>query len=231
MTVDVAMDVLGLSGEPTAVEVRRAYLRQVKAHPPERDADGFRLVREAYERLQIAYAGPLSLSEVPKSAEVVPKPVDPGPRVVVPEPKVVVPEPRVVVPEPVDPEPRVAATEVLALPRSIQEQLELLKRALADGDPLAAADSMIWLYGRPLLESAPVAEPLLALDTMLALMERGRFRRARALLNALESYLLLNPRPGGFGSEVGARWKLAGELLAVSQLDARLGACPCGGLA
>jgi len=35
-------------------ELRRAYLRAVKAHPPERDADGFREVRAAYEHLQQA---------------------------------------------------------------------------------------------------------------------------------------------------------------------------------
>ena len=46
-----AFATLGL-GEHTAVTqdaIRRAYLRQVRAHPPERDPEGFRRVREAYE--------------------------------------------------------------------------------------------------------------------------------------------------------------------------------------
>jgi hypothetical protein len=49
-----ALELLGV-GQLDGVsqdELRRAYLRAVKAHPPERDADGFREVREAYELLQ-----------------------------------------------------------------------------------------------------------------------------------------------------------------------------------
>jgi len=189
MQVDVALDVLGLSGEPTAAEVRRAYLRQVKAHPPERDPEGFRRVREAYDRLQAGYQAP---------------------RVAEPEAE----------PAPLLP----------SMPQPAQEQLELLKRALAGADPLAAAESMIWLYARPLLESVPVPAPALALDTMLALMERGRFKRAGELLKALEDYASLNPLPGGFGNEVAARWKLVTELLATSELDSRLARALATGL-
>ena len=45
---------LGLSaGEPvTHDRLRRAYLRRLRAHPPERDPDGFRQLREAFEQLE-----------------------------------------------------------------------------------------------------------------------------------------------------------------------------------
>jgi hypothetical protein len=89
---------------------------------------------------------------------------------------------------------------------------------------------MIWLYTRPLLESVPVPAPALALDTVLALMERGRSKRGGELLKALEDYASLNPLPGGFGNEVAARWKLATELLATSELDARLARALATGL-
>lgn len=201
MQVDVAMEVLGLSGEPTAAEVRRAYLRQVKAHPPERDAEGFRRVREAYERLQAGYVAPFAVVAVEEPAPVAGEPVS------------VADEPRL----PVSGQP-------------VQDQLERLKGALAGDQPAAAAESMIWLYTRPLLESVPVPAPALALDTVLALMERGRSKRAGELLKALEDYASLNPLPGGFGNEVAARWKLATELLATSELDARLARALATGL-
>src|SRR4051794_35246476 len=45
---------LGLAaGEPvTHDQVRRAYLRRLRLHPPERDPVGFRRLREAFERLE-----------------------------------------------------------------------------------------------------------------------------------------------------------------------------------
>lgn len=49
-----ALELLGLTtGEPvTHDQLRRAYLRRLRAHPPERDPDGFRRLREAFERLE-----------------------------------------------------------------------------------------------------------------------------------------------------------------------------------
>lgn len=42
---------LGIGEEATDKEVRRAYLRRLKKHPPERDPDGFQRIRNAYEQL------------------------------------------------------------------------------------------------------------------------------------------------------------------------------------
>jgi hypothetical protein len=49
-----AFELLGLTtGDPfTHDRLRRAYLRRLRAHPPERDPDGFRRLREAFEQLE-----------------------------------------------------------------------------------------------------------------------------------------------------------------------------------
>ncbi len=42
--------VLGVSRGASADEVRQAYFRLVREHPPERDPEEFKRIREAYER-------------------------------------------------------------------------------------------------------------------------------------------------------------------------------------
>lgn len=43
---------LGVDANATSAEVRIAYLQKVREHPPERDPEGFKRVREAYEALR-----------------------------------------------------------------------------------------------------------------------------------------------------------------------------------
>lgn len=43
---------LGVDPDATGAEIRRAYLDKVREHPPERDPEGFKRVREAYEQLR-----------------------------------------------------------------------------------------------------------------------------------------------------------------------------------
>ncbi|MDP2659676.1 MAG: DnaJ domain-containing protein [Dehalococcoidia bacterium] len=43
---------LGIDPDATGDEIRRAYLEKVREHPPERDPEGFKRVREAYEHLR-----------------------------------------------------------------------------------------------------------------------------------------------------------------------------------
>lgn len=84
MTSDEACELLVLKPGADSAAVRAAYLRAVKAHPPERDPDGFQRVREAYELLRRA----------------------PGPRPIVvthPGQPVVVPEPSAAAPAPIAP--------------------------------------------------------------------------------------------------------------------------------
>lgn len=47
-----ALSELGLTPPTSEEAIRRAYLKGVRAHPPERDPEGFRRVREAYELLK-----------------------------------------------------------------------------------------------------------------------------------------------------------------------------------
>lgn len=53
MTYDEGLSVLGVSDTASHKEVRRAYLRLVKQHKPERDPEGFKRVRAAYETVKV----------------------------------------------------------------------------------------------------------------------------------------------------------------------------------
>ncbi|TAK31713.1 MAG: hypothetical protein EPO21_16875 [Chloroflexota bacterium] len=44
--------VLGVSPESTPSEIRGAYFALVRAHPPERDPEGFKRIRAAYDQLR-----------------------------------------------------------------------------------------------------------------------------------------------------------------------------------
>jgi curved DNA-binding protein CbpA len=44
--------ILGIGPEATDGEIRAAYLRQIKQHPPERDPAQFERIRDAYEHLR-----------------------------------------------------------------------------------------------------------------------------------------------------------------------------------
>ena len=46
--------VLSLKRGASHDEIRRAYFRQVREHPPETDPDGFKAIRAAYEQLRSA---------------------------------------------------------------------------------------------------------------------------------------------------------------------------------
>lgn len=43
---------LGLEPTATAEEIKQAYFRQVRLHPPEKDPKAFKRIRAAYERLR-----------------------------------------------------------------------------------------------------------------------------------------------------------------------------------
>lgn len=44
--------VLGIEREASEAEIKRAYFSLVREHPPERDPEGFKRVRAAYEQLK-----------------------------------------------------------------------------------------------------------------------------------------------------------------------------------
>jgi curved DNA-binding protein CbpA len=47
-----ATEVLGISENATDEEIRAAYLKKVKEHPPDRSPDEFERIRDAYETLR-----------------------------------------------------------------------------------------------------------------------------------------------------------------------------------
>ena len=67
MTRGEAHEILGTDDDTSVDAIRRAYLRAVKAHPPERDPDGFQRVREAYELLR-APAAQIPVTDAPRTA-------------------------------------------------------------------------------------------------------------------------------------------------------------------
>ena len=52
MEVESAFEALGLQGPVPHAALKRAYLKSVRRHPPERDPEGFRRVRDAFEWLE-----------------------------------------------------------------------------------------------------------------------------------------------------------------------------------
>lgn len=58
--------VLRVDREAGEAAIRQAYLEGVRGHPPERDPEGFKRVRQAYERLATADARAAALVEVPE---------------------------------------------------------------------------------------------------------------------------------------------------------------------
>lgn len=44
--------VLGIERQATEAEIKRAYFTLVRQHPPERDPEGFKRIRAAYEKLR-----------------------------------------------------------------------------------------------------------------------------------------------------------------------------------
>lgn len=47
-----ARQALGVSPEASDAELRAAYVEKVRQHPPDRDAEAFEKIRDAYERLR-----------------------------------------------------------------------------------------------------------------------------------------------------------------------------------
>ena len=75
-----ARELLGVGEDADADTLRRAYLRALKKHRPERDPEGFKRVREAYELLQTSigarWAGPPPSALRPSALDEAPAGVD-----------------------------------------------------------------------------------------------------------------------------------------------------------
>lgn len=68
ISVSEAHEILGVSQQATEEEVRRAYLALVRENPPDRDADKFRQIHEAYKMMSdplVLARAQLQLAPVP----------------------------------------------------------------------------------------------------------------------------------------------------------------------
>jgi hypothetical protein len=212
MTVERALAVLGLTGQPSPDEIRRAYLRQVKQHPPERDRDGFQRVREAFDFLKrnpwLVYQA--AETETETETETESALADP-------------PAMQLASSEP--------AGEAESFERGeLERQLEELNEARANDDPVAGARAMTKLYARQPPEAGPIPSPLLCLQTFIALVERKDFEDARQLLEAFEGHAALHRMEASFGADISARWRLAREVAAISDYDRPLASAMARGL-
>jgi curved DNA-binding protein CbpA len=52
LPADNPYKVLGVERTATEAEIKQAYFRLVREHPPERDPEGFKHIRAAYEKLR-----------------------------------------------------------------------------------------------------------------------------------------------------------------------------------
>jgi curved DNA-binding protein CbpA len=52
LRADNPYQLLGIEREASEAEIKRAYFSKVREHPPERDPEGFKRIRAAYEQLK-----------------------------------------------------------------------------------------------------------------------------------------------------------------------------------
>jgi hypothetical protein len=206
-----ALTVLGLTRPTSADTIRRAYLKGVRAHSPERDPDGFREVRAAYELLQGAPATWLAGED---AAPPEPEPEN-TPSEVTGEPYVVtLPD---AVSKPLAP-PREPAPRVVELKPALPPLLVAIKTRDA-----ATAVSILLevLEGRP-TERARGFAPWHVLEVTVGLLTEGDFATAVELLQKFDAWA----RALGIGArEIGsvwvARWTLLRELTSLNgKIDA-----------
>lgn len=75
--------VLGVAENADDAAIKKAYLRQVREHPPERDPERFQTIRAAYEAIkthQDRLRHRLFGQEAPELADLVASALQPGPR-------------------------------------------------------------------------------------------------------------------------------------------------------
>ena len=214
---------LGLSTSVSADTIRRAYLRAVRAHPPERDPEGFRRIRDAYELLKDSpwlwemerpvvqvdgIAGPIELGGlVPVKPAVLDEALGGGDTSDVPS------------------QSESLSTDDGDAPSSHEdsdpsfgpsEDWEELSTAMERGDYERATLRLFAAMG-PGGERKIQVFPWQVLECALGLFEQGQGKRARELLGRLDEWTERQGlHPGKVGAAVAARWQLSKELAALS---------------
>jgi len=177
----------------SAEGLKRAYLKKVRAHPPERDPQGFQRVRKAYELLQ-------GLEPV-RAASRGSAPVSPSTAI---RAESVTPTPE----REAGDEERVARAPALG-----SSAFDRLQQALTEQQYDTAADALIEIYASATLAS-PRPAPHLVLSVITKQFMLGAQDRGRRLFLSFEGDMAhMN---GPLGARQAASWKLLAELIALS---------------
>jgi hypothetical protein len=234
-----ALDTLGVTRGASAEDVRRAYLRRVKAHPPERDPEGFQQAREAYELLKgapwlfasraMTVSGPpLESQEPPQAAPVG------GVAFTAPAPEPVHPEPA----QPFELPPFAdvstdandrhdddgnAVSSPPALPAGpdpLERRLAELAEAMRHRKISRAAKLLHALYRLPGVNPDRLPPPYSCIDLLFRLSERRLPKRATSLREAFEAHM---ERTGvSMWAGLAAKLKLHKEVTAIAQVSERV---------
>ncbi|HYP98052.1 MAG TPA: J domain-containing protein [Polyangiaceae bacterium] len=201
-----ALLALGVGGKSewetlSADALKRAYLKKVRAHPPERDPEGFRRVREAYEFLRALEPAPTAVRDAaPITVDTISAASAP-------------------------PAPERESGELELVPRAnepkraqerepTQSAFARLQQALTHRQYDTAADSLLEIYA-----SAPLARPELAPQLVLSVITKqfvgDSHDRGRRLLSAFEKDSVHMHDP--LSERVAALWKLLAELVAIPE--------------
>jgi hypothetical protein len=215
-----------LSAQVSADTIRRAYLRGVRAHPPERDPEGFRRIRDAYELLKDSpwlweMARPVSVP-----VEGIAGRIELGGLVPVkPEPAVQGDAPGGGATSDVRSESEFPSLDDDDAPSSGEDtdpsfapspEWAELSAAMERGDYELAAHRLHAAMGSG-EEGKIQVYPWQVLECALGLFEQGQGKRARELVGRLDEWTERQGlHPGHVGAAVAARWQLSKELAALS---------------
>ena len=200
MELAEALLTLGVGGASdwetlSAESLKRIYLRKVRAHPPERDPQGFQRVREAYELLQTLQAVRTAFRGPPPSFPGTATNTESGP-----------PTSR----------GEAGAAERAARahePEPGSSAFDRFQQALAARQHDAAADALMELYADATLAS-PRPAPHLVLSLITEQFMRGAQDRGGRLFLAFEEAMARMKVP--LSASLAASWKLLAELVALS---------------
>jgi hypothetical protein len=244
MDSDRALDTLGVTRGASAEELRRAYLRHIKQHPPERDPEGFQRAREAYELLKGA---PWLFTSRPSKASI--KTADAEgetPPLAVGRPAftVLVAATSPAPPESAEPEARVVVGErerqqndvepsdadhdeaelvdrmlaVPALPDPLEQRLAELTETMRRRQYSRSAKLLRKLYDLPGIDPDRLPPLNAAIELLFRVSERGLPKRATTLRAALEAHV---ERTGvGMRAGLAAKLKLHKEVTAIAGVNA-----------
>lgn len=182
VNLETAREVLGVDASADAGAVRRAYLRLLKKHNPERDPEGFKQLREAFELARDAHGRDVSgestrmefrvepTEEVARTDGASANSGEPGEAA------------EVALDEGVAP----ASTEAPARGKSSPPRPWTVPLPAAPKD--AAPILTDWLVSATREPEAPPPPSLVALNLLWALLHRRAFKTARPLYLALDAY-------------------------------------------